>query len=71
MSFNPADWTSWAVRLIDSQRVGGVWAAPGPGFIVRKDGDAEVTVLYGRLDDRTAAVFAEAGITVNVLYPTH
>ena len=63
--FDPADWTEWARNLVRSLRTGGVWGAPSPGFVVRKDADDEVTVLVGALDARTARVFKAAGITVN------
>ena len=66
-NFNPDDWTTWAHNLLRALRVGGVWGAPSPGFVVRKDSDDEVTVIVGALDARTAQVFKAAGITVNHL----
>ena len=65
--FNPEEWVGWMRDLVRVLRIGGVWGAPAPGFVVRKDADDEVTVIVGALDARTAQVFKAAGITVNHL----
>jgi len=62
--FDPADWADWMRNLVRTLKVGGVWGAPAPGFVMMKVSNTQVRIVFGALDERTTAVLKAAKIEV-------
>jgi len=62
--FDPADWADWMREIVRTLKVGGVWGAPSPGFVMMKVTNTKVRIVFGALDARTIAVLKAAEIEI-------